>query len=125
MAEAVLRDLAGDRFEASSAGLEPTDVHPLTHEVLRERGIETSALRAKGVREFMGKVKVDYAIAVCDPAEMNCPRVVPFALQILQWPFDDPGRVQGDGEFQLAAFRRVRDQIAARIAAWLRGASDR
>jgi arsenate reductase len=29
MAEAVLRHLAGDRFEVYSAGLEPTAVHPL------------------------------------------------------------------------------------------------
>lgn len=59
MAEALLRHIAGDSFEVSSAGLEPTEVHPLTLEVLRERGIETAALQAKGVRVFMGKVKVD------------------------------------------------------------------
>jgi arsenate reductase len=84
MAEALLRHLAGDRFEVVSAGLEPTEVHPFTHQVLTERGIEMHPLRAKGVREFLGKVKVDYAIAVCNPAEIDCPRMFPFALRILQ-----------------------------------------
>lgn len=54
IAEALLRHLAGDRFEVVSAGLEPTEVHPLTREVLKERGIATSALRAKGGAGFSG-----------------------------------------------------------------------
>jgi arsenate reductase (thioredoxin) len=118
MAEALLRHVAGDRFEALSAGLEPTEVHSLSREVLKERGIPTAELRAKGVREFMGKVKVDYAIGVCDPAEVNCPRVFPFALQILQWPFEDPAAAPA--ESQLAAFRRVRDAIDRKVRAWVR-----
>lgn len=116
MAEALLRHIAGDRFEALSAGLEPTKIHPMTRAVLRERGIPTSALRAKGIREFMGKIKVDYAIAVCDAAELNCPRVFPFALMVLQWPFEDPAAAPA--ESQLETFRRVRDAIEARLEQW-------
>lgn len=48
MAAALLRDLAGDRFDVASAGLEPRDIHPLTIKVLRERGLDTSLLRPKG-----------------------------------------------------------------------------
>jgi len=117
MAEALLRHAAGDRFEVVSAGLEPTEVHPLTRQVLDERGVSTAGLRAKGVGQFLGKVKVDYAIGVCDPAELNCPRVFPFALNALQWPFEDPTAAPA-GAAKLEAFRRVRDAIEARLTEW-------
>ena len=54
MAEALLREYAGDRFDAYSAGLEPTAVHPLTRQVLVEAGVDVDGLRAKGVNEFLG-----------------------------------------------------------------------
>ncbi|MBW2108480.1 MAG: arsenate reductase ArsC, partial [Deltaproteobacteria bacterium] len=38
MAEAWLRHLAGDRFEAFSAGLEPAGMNPLTVKVMKEVG---------------------------------------------------------------------------------------
>ena len=42
MAEALLRQLGGDRFEAFSASLEPKGIHPLTIEALKEAGIDIS-----------------------------------------------------------------------------------
>jgi arsenate reductase len=57
------------------AGLQPTDVHPLTRQVLTEVGIDPSGLRAKGVQEFMGRVTVRHAIVVCEETEPACPRV--------------------------------------------------
>lgn len=120
MAEALLRQKAGHRFDVASAGLEPTEVHALTREVLEEVGLDTSALHAKGTREFLGRRSVRYAIIVCARDEAKCPRVFPFARQTLAWPFDDPATPQGSPELQLAKFRRVRDEIAARIGQWLR-----
>ena len=35
------------------------------------------------------------------------------------WPFADPSRADGTEEERLAVFRRVRDQIEARLAEWL------
>ena len=54
MAEALLRERAGDRFEAYSAGTEPKGIHPLTIQVLKENGIDTSKLRSKDVAEYLG-----------------------------------------------------------------------
>jgi protein-tyrosine-phosphatase len=65
IAEALLRRYAGHRFEALSAGLEPTDVHPLTRQVLEEIGVDHSPLRAKDTREFLGRMSIRYAIIVC------------------------------------------------------------
>jgi protein-tyrosine-phosphatase len=42
MAEAFLNLLAGDRFEAESAGLEPGSINPLAVEVMKETGIDIS-----------------------------------------------------------------------------------
>lgn len=119
MAEALLRRHAGHRFEVASAGVEPTEIHPLTRQVLAEVHIDLSGLSAKGMKEFLGKVAVRYAIIVCADAEKSCPRVFPFTLRTLTWPFDDPTRVEGSREIQLARFRRVRDEIDARLRTWL------
>lgn len=120
MAEALLRRHAGDRFEVSSAGYHPTIVHPLTRQVLEEVGIDASALEAKSTQAFLGKANVKYAIIVCGKGEADCPRVFPFAVQTLQWPFDDPTRADGAPDIQLAKFRRVRDEVDTRIRAWLK-----
>jgi len=119
MAEALLRHQAGDRYRACSAGTEPTDVHPMTRRVLDEIGIDTAPLRAKGLSEFLGRASVRTAIVVCAQAAESCPRLYPFAREVLQWPFDDPSRVEGSDEVRLAAFRRTRDEIAARLRDWL------
>lgn len=122
MAEALLRRLAGDRFRVASAGLEPTAVHPLTHRVLAEVGLDSSAQHAKGLHDFLGRVSVRYAIIVCADSEEKCARVFPFSAQTVRWAFDDPTTPERAPELQLAKFRRVRDEIDARLRSWLRGA---
>ena len=51
MAEALLREKAGDRFVAHSAGLDPHEVNPIAHRVMSEIGIDISSQRAKSVAE--------------------------------------------------------------------------
>jgi arsenate reductase len=114
MAEAFVRLLAGDRFEVMSAGLRPGEVHPLTLQVLEEAG-----LRSKGVETVMGRVGITYAIVVCEEAEMVCPRIYPFAVQTLRWPFEDPAAATGSEAARLAKFREVRDKIERRIRDWM------
>jgi arsenate reductase len=120
IAEALLRRLASDRYSACSAGTDPTAVHPMTRRVLEEIGIDTSGLEAKPLKRFLGRSRPRYAIVVCAQAAESCPRVFPSAVNVLQWPFDDPSRVEGSEELQLAAFRRTRDEIEARLRDWLR-----
>ncbi len=52
MAEGLLRHMAGDRFEVFSAGIEPSQVHPLAIEVVKEIGIDISKQRSKSADEF-------------------------------------------------------------------------
>lgn len=120
MAEALLRKRAGNRFEVVSAGLEPTEVHPLTMRVLNEVGVDVSSQCAKGLDGLMGKRTFQLAIIVCERTQRNCPTIYPFALQRLDWPFEDPAEAQGTVEERLQKFRDVRDQIETRILEWLR-----
>jgi arsenate reductase (thioredoxin) len=51
MAEGLLKHLAGDRFEAYSAGVEPTDeIHPCAIEAMSEVGIDISEQDPEGLR---------------------------------------------------------------------------
>ena len=120
MAEALLRHFAGERFDAYSAGLRPAaEVHPLTLRVLEENGIDTKGLRPKGTDLFLGKVSIRYAIIVCEKASQACPRIYPFALQTLYWPFEDPAVFEGGASERLRKFREIRDQIESRVRAWI------
>jgi arsenate reductase len=119
MAEALLRHYAGERFEVLSAGEAPTEVHPLTRQVLTDIGLDPGGLYAKSLNDFFAKVSIAYAIIVCDRAEELCPRLYPFALQTLHWPFEDPTQAEGSTAERLRAFRTIRDQIDRRLRAWL------
>jgi arsenate reductase len=69
MAEAFLRALAADAFEAYSAGSAPSDVHPLAIAVMAESGIDIVEQRPKGLREFIGTTEFAHVITVCDRDE--------------------------------------------------------
>jgi arsenate reductase len=118
MAEGLLRALAGDRFEAGSAGTEKTAVNPLAIRAMAERGIDISGHTSKRYSELAPETW-DYLVTVCDDANERCPWV-PGSVTRLHWSFPDPSRAAGTGAERLAVFRRVRDQIEERLAAWLR-----
>lgn len=118
MAEAFLRKFAGERFEVYSAGLEPKGIHPYTRQVLAEVGLDISQQTSKDLSLYLGKVHFGYLITVCANAEQRCP-VFPGLGMRLHWPFDDPAAIGGSEVERLNGFRRVRDEIAARVQAWL------
>jgi arsenate reductase len=118
MAQAWLRTLAGDRFEVYSAGLEPHGIHPLTIQVMEEAGVDMSGYRAKHLDEYKGKIDFDYLITVCGDADERCPYFPGMGVRI-HWPFEDPPAFEGPQEEKLALFRKVRDQIKAKIEEWL------
>lgn len=119
MAEAILKRRAGDRFEVHSAGLEPKGINPFTVRVMEELGYDLSDQRAKDVAEYLGKAHFGYLITVCAHAEQHCPRTFLGVSERIHWPIDDPAAFQGSEEEILEAFRRARDQVTARIDAWL------
>ncbi|MFI5329163.1 MAG: arsenate reductase ArsC [Candidatus Rokuibacteriota bacterium] len=119
MAEGFLRAMAGDRFEAGSAGTEKTSVNPLAIRAMAELGIDLGGHRSK-LYEDVASEAWDFLITVCDDANERCPWV-PGSVERLHWSFPDPSRASGTEEERLAVFRRVRDQIQERLTDWLRG----
>jgi arsenate reductase (thioredoxin) len=119
MAEAFVRKYGGDQFEAHSAGLEPKGMNPFTVQVMQEMGIDVSGQKSIGVDEYLGKVLFQYLITVCDDAEKNCPSTWPGISKREHWSFEDPAAFEGTDKEKLAKFREVRNQIEARIKAWV------
>jgi arsenate reductase len=117
MAEGLLRAAAGDRFLVESAGTEKTRVHPLAIRAMGELGIDIGAHESKTLDRFLSG-RWDYVITVCDSANESCP-VFPHAVHRLHWSFEDPSRVSGTDDERLQVFRRVRDEIVAKVRAWL------
>jgi arsenate reductase len=119
MAEGLLRHLDSNRLEVTSAGVSPTNVRPEAIAVMREINIDISEHYSKSVDEFRGQ-PFDYVITVCDNANEQCP-LFPGKATRIHWSFEDPAAVTGDEEHRLAAFRRVRDEINARLLGFLEG----
>lgn len=108
MAEVLLNhDLAG-RVRAISAGTRP---QPRVAEgaitALEELGLPTQGLHPKDVDAVMHE-PIDLVVTVCDNARETCP-VFPRPVKSIHLPFHDP-----HGE-PLESFRRVRDDIRARL----------
>jgi arsenate reductase (thioredoxin) len=113
MAEGYLRHVAGDRFEAMSAGIEPKGLNPLAVEAMKEIGIDISGQTSKDVVKLLGQ-HIPYVVTVCDNARERCP-IFPRTYKFLHWSFDDPAAASGTDDEKLAVFRRVRDEITKRI----------
>ncbi len=115
MAEGLLRHLAGDRFEAMSAGTEATHVRPLAIRAMEEVGIDISNQHPKGLRTYMGKMGFNYSIIVCARAEKDCPKTFPGVGMRFVWVFDDSRGECGTEEEMVEMFREVRDETEAKL----------
>ncbi|HAZ66616.1 MAG TPA: low molecular weight phosphatase family protein [Opitutae bacterium] len=117
LAEAILRQAAGDIIEVASAGSKPAGyVHPIAIEVLKEIALDASAHRSKHLSEFLNQ-PVHTVITVCGNADQVCP-MFPGQVQRFHWGFDDPAHATGTPDEVRAVFRRVRDEIRATFEAY-------
>jgi arsenate reductase (thioredoxin) len=119
MAEGLLREKYGDRYDVSSAGTRQSAVSPRAIAVMQEIGIDISSHRSKYLGEFRDK-PIDIVVTVCDRAHETCP-VFPYAKKTLHHGFCDPHAYGGSDEEILAAYRSVRNDIAAWIDATFGG----
>ena len=122
IAEAFLNALAGDRFEAMSAGLEPGTLNPLVVEVMKEVGIDISRNQTKSAFDLFKKGELfSYVVTVCDAASAEqCPLFPGLLTAQIHWSFADPSSFTGTHEEKLAQTRAVRDAIKAKIEEWLK-----
>lgn len=120
MAEALLRQLGGERFIVESAGFEPARVNPLAIVAMRQIGIDISAAKAQAVFDlFRAGRRYDYVITVCDAATAErCP-IFPGYTKRLAWSFANPGDFVGTDAERLEQTVIVRKAIHKKLAEWL------
>jgi arsenate reductase len=114
MAEGLLNSLYGTKYQAYSAGTEPSAVNPFAIQVMSEIHVDISKKRSKSINEFM-EHKFDYVITVCDHVNETCP-FFPGGIKRLHRSFEDPASYKGSSPDTLLEFRRIRDKIKEWIA---------
>lgn len=108
MAEALLKDMAGDRFEVASAGTEPTHPNPMALQVLEESGIAVAGLHSKRLADLQEE-SWDYVITLCEKAANECGAVCQPAQQIA-WDFPDPALSNRHATFALT-LKELKERI--------------
>lgn len=120
-AEALLRDLGGDRFNAYSAGTAAfSTLNPFAVELLMRNGHDIAPLRAKSIAEFQTPEapRMDFVFTVCDAAaNEDCP---PWPGQPVtaHWGLPDPVKQQGTEAEKSLAFAQTYARMRQRIQAF-------
>lgn len=112
MAEAWLRELKGDQYQAYSAGLEAHGINPNVVKVMSEVGIDVSHQQSTLLQDIQQQ-NFDYVITVCSHAHESCP-IFPGNATVKHISFDDPPKMAeqlNDPQQKLECYRRVRNQI--------------
>jgi len=120
-AETILRDIAGDKFEAYSAGTaQRSELNPLAVEILKSKGHDVSLLRSKNIEEFQGAdaLQMDFVFTVCDhAANEECP-TWPGQPVSGHWGMPDPVIAKGTDAEKRLAFHRTYGALHNRINAF-------
>jgi arsenate reductase len=120
-AESLMRELGGDRFNVYSAGTQPnSDLNPLALQVLKDKGHDTTALRAKHISEFTGPdaPQLDFVFTVCNQAaNEECPAWDGQPISG-HWGMPDPVKATGTDAEKSLAFQHAYGALKHRIAAF-------
>jgi protein-tyrosine-phosphatase len=127
MAEALLRELAGHRFEAFSAGPEPAlRVHPLTVAQLRPGVSDLGVLCPKSWLEFTGEWAPRMDLVVALDASVAAPHAPAFPgdPELAAWHFANP-LADGISESErVRLFQKVFWQIVRQLSAFIEAPQD-
>ncbi|TEU25867.1 arsenate reductase ArsC [Alkanindiges illinoisensis] len=118
MAEAIFNSLPDQKFQAYSAGSDPTGViNPYVIELVQSIGYPTENLRSKSWDEFSqtNAPHMDFIFTVCDKAAgQTCP-VWPGQPISAHWGLEDPARFEGNPDetrkYFLKTFHQLRNRI--------------
>ena len=115
IAEALARQLFGDKATVQSAGSAPSSVNPYAIEVMREVGAEMTGQVSKSV-DTIDPSTVSTVITLC--TEEVCP-VFLGSHERLHWPIPDPAsRDPLPRDEMLRRFRSARDAIRTKLEAF-------
>jgi protein-tyrosine-phosphatase len=110
MAEGFANASGQGKLEVYSAGSQPSSqIDPIVIEVMKEKGIDLSSKRPKGLND-LPPIEMDYLITM--GCEETCPAVL--AKKIIAWEIPDPKGKSID------IVRNVRDMVEGRVRALLK-----
>jgi ArsR family transcriptional regulator len=112
MAEAILRQFAGDSVQAFSAGTAPTAPEQNALLALQSMGVSTDSLRSKTIAE-LGQHNFDYVISLCDRARSEC-QIDFQEHNFIAWDFPDPVAMRSN-----EAFKKTAQELSERIRMFL------
>lgn len=115
MAEALAKRLYGQMSYIDSVGVRATDVDGFVTAALDEVGIDVHRHHAKTF-EDIDPSSFDLIVTLSPEAHHQALEVTRgTASEVEYWPVTDPSAVEGTREMRLDAYRRLRDQILARL----------
>ena len=118
LAEALFRELGGERVAVQSAGSVPAGaVNPRTIQVLDEAGYDHAWARSKSMTEFLDR-EFDHVLTVCDDAAEVCP-TFPGPARRTHWSIPDPALATGTDEEVLPVYRATLVDLRERITRFL------
>jgi len=110
MAQGFAEALGREKVEVYSAGSRPSQqIDPLVIEVMKEKGIDLSGKRPKGLND-LPPIEMDYLITM--GCEETCPAVA--ARKVIEWDIPDP---KGKS---INVFREVRDMTEEKVKTFLK-----
>lgn len=118
LAEVLLNHWGKGKFQGYSAGSHPKrQVHPMTLDELRSRGLSVAGLRSKAWDEFAktGAPTMDFVFTVCDQAAGEVCPIWPGNPVTAHWGVPDPAAAEGDEKQRATAFRDAAQRLEARI----------
>ncbi|HTJ93097.1 MAG TPA: arsenate reductase ArsC [Pararobbsia sp.] len=122
MAEALLRELGGDKFSAFSAGVQPAmQVHPLALAQLEPHVTSDQPLRPVSWHLYArpDAPRMDLIIAMCEQSGALSPATFPGTPMFCRWNFPDPVEKQGTPAEQAREFEQVFRQILRRMSVFV------
>ena len=117
IAEGIMRQLAGDKFDVFSAGSHPSLVHPMSIKVMKEIGIDITSHTSDPISNFLSK-NINIVVTVCDNANKVCP-VFPGNVERIHWSIKDPFEGWSSDPDDMVNFTLTRDDLVERIKNFL------
>lgn len=110
MAEAFAKHYGDPSVIVDSAGLDPSPLHPLTVEAMKEIEIDVSEQISKRIdmKVFLAATVI---VKLCEDIQEKCP-IVPFGIRNEQWKIQDPLAQQSPS---IQDVRKARDEIKEKV----------
>ena len=115
MAEGLLKHFLGHRVYVDSCGVRAGEVDGFAIAVMEEIGIDISRHRSKSFDD-LEDTSFDLILSLSPEAQHSAVELTrTMACDVEFWNTFDPTMVEGSRETKLEAYRKVRDQLMARI----------